>query len=514
MKPPSRNQLCHCGSGKKYKHCCANKSVSPGAPSTLLINIGNGNSLTLPQATQLAIRHHQAGETHNADEIYQKILQIQPNHPDVLHLRGVANHQMGKEDVAYSLIFKAISINPSTPHYYNNLGEVCRAMGRYDEAQSCFVKALSLNTNLPEVHRNQGLLYLDRGQSDQAIAHLQGAIKHFPSYLGNYWALGSVLMHEHKYEEAIATYNQALSICPTDPALLCSKGVALSSKGALNDAIQHYVQAIQLRPKVAELYNNLGLIYQNTGKISEAIACFNKILLFDPKNESAQHLLAALQNTITDRAPASYVRDTFNGYAESFENDLINKLEYRTPAMLAEIFRKSIKQNIQALNILDLGCGTGLFGEQVKNIKKQLIGIDLSQKMINKAEEKKIYDRLIVGDLLEFLSSTESDQFDLVAAVDVFIYIGNLHPVFEHVSRILPPYAWFAFSLEAAQIGIDGFMLDRTGRYQHSSNYIDHLCRQFGFEESGFTRSTLRMDRGKPVEGYLYLLKRLDIKYR
>lgn len=62
--------------------------------------------------------------------------------------------------------------------------------------------------------------------------------------------------------------------------------------------------------------------------------------------------------------------------------------------------------------------------------------------------------------------------------------------------------------LEAAGDDASDFVLDKTGRYQHGRMYVPRLCEQFGFEESGFAQSTLRMDGNTPVIGYLYLLKK------
>lgn len=463
----------------------------------------------MPQAIQLAVQLHQTGRLREAEAIYQQILHIQPDHADALHLLGLTNHQLGKHDLAHILIKKAISLNPMAPNFHNNCGEVCRTMGRLDEAQKCYEKALKLQPHFPEAHRNLGLVYLAKGSPDRAISCLREAEKRFPDYLGIYFALGMAHQQQHQFNKAIASYDRGLEINPSDPTLLCAKGIALKGKGKLEEAIQHYLKSISLQPKVSELYNNLSRIYQQQSNLPKAIACLQKVVELQPDNESARHMLAALQNTTSDRAPASYVRATFDGYADGFDQHLVSKLEYQTPSIMADILRNTLVTESQALNILDLGCGTGLFGAQVKDIKKQLVGIDLSPRMVAKARERGIYDHLIVGDLLEFLTETEVGQFDLIAAADVFNYVGNLQIVFEHAARILAPGGRFVFSIEAAQEKARDFMLDTTGRYQHSKNYIERLKENFGFIEVNFTETCLRKEEHKPVTGYLYLLKKL-----
>lgn len=457
---------------------------------------------------QLAIQHHQAGHLRKAEAIYQQVLKIQPQHPDALHLLGLANHQMGTHDQAHTLISKAISINPKAASFHNNLGEVYRALNRLDEAYACYKKALSLQPDFPEAERNIGLTFLAKMQPDQAVSHLRSAVKRYPDYLGIYWALGQAFMSQKKADAAIAVYNQGLAKNSLDPTLLCSKGVALQAARKLDDAIQHYHQAINLQPTVHEFHLNLALIYQEQGNAPDAIVCLKRVIELKPNAEIAKHMLAALQNITPDRAPASYVRKIFDDYADGFDKHLVEKLEYHTPTLIAEIVRHRLGAEHHALDILDLGCGTGLFGEQVKDIKKQLVGIDLAPKMINKARERGIYDQLIVGDLLEYLASTKADQFDLIAATDVFNYVGNLLPVFEQVSRIITSDGWFTFSIEAAPDSASDFVLDKSGRYQHHKNYLERLGTQFGFVPTHFSEAILRQEYGKPVSGYIYLFQK------
>jgi predicted TPR repeat methyltransferase/predicted negative regulator of RcsB-dependent stress response len=463
--------------------------------------------LTLPQAIQLAIQHHQAGHLLKAEAIYQQVLQIQPRHPDALHLLGLTNHQMGKNDQAYALISKAISINPLAATFHNNLGEVCRAMNRLDEAHACYKKALSLQPDFPEALRNIGLTHLANGQPDQAVAHLHNATARYPGYLGMYWALGQALMSQHKADEAIAAYDQGLARSPLDPTLLCAKGVALLAAGKQDDSIQHYLQAIDKQPDVHEFHLNLALIYQEQRNAANAITCLERVIELKPNAEIARHMLAALQNITPDRAPASYVRKIFDDYADKFDKHLVEKLDYHTPGLIAGIVRKQLGAECHAIDTLDLGCGTGLFGEQIKDLKKRLVGVDLAPRMVDKARERGIYDQLIVGDLLEYLTGTQTDQFDLVAATDVFNYVGNLLPVFEQVSRILTPGGWFTFSIEAAPDSASEFVLDKTGRYQHHKNYLERLGIQFGFAQAHFSEAVLRQEHGNPVSGYIYLFQ-------
>lgn len=101
-----------------------------------------------------ALRYHQSGQLQKAEEIYKKILHINPNHPDSLHLLGVIASQVGKIDIAVNLINKAIQNNPKNPAFYNNLGNVIKEQGELDEAISCYQKALGLKPDYAEAYNN------------------------------------------------------------------------------------------------------------------------------------------------------------------------------------------------------------------------------------------------------------------------------------------------------------------------------------------------------------------------
>lgn len=504
MAAPARNQPCPCGSKKKFKHCCAN--IPPAAQA---IRTENGQMLTPSQAIKYAIELHKAGRLRKADAVYQQILHAQPAHADALHLSGLAKHQLSRHEQAYGLINKAITINPYAAQFHNNLGEVCRALNRTDEALACYGRALTLDPELVEAHRNIGLTHLASDKTDEAVSVLQTAMARFPDQPGIHWALCQALMRQGRPAAAVEVCDKGLASRLTDPALLCAKGIALKAAGNLDGAIEHYQDAIRLQPHVPELHHNLALAYQQHGNVEGAIASLEEELKLSPNAESARHLLAALQRITTERAPATYVRETFDGYADNFDEHLVSKLGYKAPESLAKMLQNALGAAPEAFNVLDLGCGTGLFGEEIRDLKKRLIGVDLSPRMIEKARQRQIYDELVVGDILDYLAEARAGKIDLIAAADVFIYVGNLLPIFEHASRALEPGGWFAFSIETPPPGSGDFVLDATGRYQHGQDYLARLSTEFGFTTALASESCLRKEKDKAVPGFLYLLKKV-----
>ena len=79
-------------------------------------------SLTIQQAIDLGVQHHNGGRLPQAESIYQQILQTDPNQPVALHLLGVVAHQTGKNDIAVDRITKALAIKPDYAEAHSNLG--------------------------------------------------------------------------------------------------------------------------------------------------------------------------------------------------------------------------------------------------------------------------------------------------------------------------------------------------------------------------------------------------------
>jgi predicted TPR repeat methyltransferase len=157
------------------------------------------------------------------------------------------------------------------------------------------------------------------------------------------------------------------------------------------------------------------------------------------------------------------------------------------------------------LDILDLGCGTGLAGEHLVSLKGKMTGVDLSPKMLEKAKQRGIYDELIQGELIQFLDAQKA-TFDVVVCADVFIYIGDLTPVFRGVRRALREDGLFCFSLEAS--ADSDVVVRESFRFAHSAAYIERLARENQFAVEEMTPTVIRQDKEATIEGYLVALRR------
>jgi predicted TPR repeat methyltransferase len=281
-------------------------------------------------------------------------------------------------------------------------------------------------------------------------------------------------------------------------------GNAFLNQDKLDEAISYYRKAVRLQPDNAGAFNNMGFALEKQGKLDEAIAAFQRAAHLDPLNLSVKHQIAALTGQTTEAAPRQYVRRTFDQLANTFEHDLVEKLEYRAPTLLRRSLSSVLKGDVRFQNVIDLGCGTGLSGVEFRAISDCLSGIDVSSKMLEEAKRKQIYDVLHVGDMIEFLNGTD-EKYDLFVAADVLIYFGNLKPVFAAVLNCSLSGAYFVFSTESFRG--KNYILRKTRRYAHSVSYIELLAKEHDFVVETGSSEGIRKEKGQWIMGNLFTLK-------
>src|SRR5262249_40460270 len=155
-------------------------------------------------------------------------------------------------------------------------------------------------------------------------------------------------------------------------ALKSDSAEAWLGRGALFFALKQFDQslaaydrALVLRVDFAEAWFGRGRCHCQQGRVEDGIKDFRQALELGGDRDVILYELAQHGAERTPLAtPESLVRSIFDGYAESFDDHLVNTLKYQTPAKLFSLIEAVGVQ--QKLDVLDLGCGTGLMGEKLR----------------------------------------------------------------------------------------------------------------------------------------------------
>jgi predicted TPR repeat methyltransferase len=367
-----------------------------------------------------------------------------------------------------------VAEGPASAELYTNLGSALQAGGHISEAIAAFRQAIGINPGFALAHNNLGNALRAAGDMDTGLDAFRQAIRIAPDFALAHYNLGDLLHAQGCQDEAIA-------------AMKC---------------------ALALEPDFADACNSLATLLMEQGAMDEARTLFGRVLQLNNKNTSAQHMLAALEGKTTATAPHDYVVGLFDGCAAYFDRQLVDELGYKVPRDLQKAVLQLVGPEQHELVVMDLGCGTGLCGPLFRDMARTLVGVDLSPGMLAMANERKLYDQLVTGDITKELRRYE-DAYDLILAADVFIYVGGLDQVFKAINAALKPGGLFAFSIEIEGDG-DDFVLRPTGRYAHSMAYIGRLAEATGLREAHLEKSILRMDKGQPIDGYIVVLAKSE----
>lgn len=288
---------------------------------------------------------------------------------------------------------------------------------------------------------------------------------------------------------------------------------------------------LALDAKHGAAWTQRGSLLKDMGRLAEAAECFRQALAHGGDEELNRYFLASVAGASTEpggsagadaassiapadtqpnappSAPRHYVEALFDSYAEGFDEHLVGKLGYRTPWLISELLLGEAQPTKRWRSGLDLGCGTGLMGPLLAPHCEAIDGIDLSTLMLQKAQALGCYRHLVHGDIAEHLRATEH-RHDLVVAADVFVYIGDLRPVFAGVARVLEAGGLFAFSVEEAADAVPHFELRASSRYAHAERYLLALTVEHGFTIGRQARTTLRHEQRRPIGGLLMVLAR------
>ncbi len=501
------------------------------------------------QKLEQAFALQQLNHLDEAADLFETVLKDNPDQPDALHGLGMVYAQRKRFPEAVEYLLKAVKQAPTIAEFHNNLGNAFQATGNTESAMRHYFEALRLKNAYPQALNNLGTLLYRLGKYSEAATYFQKSLRIDPQAVDTHYNLANCYIQLDKLQEAVphyqevlklrsdhlgATHNLGITLCglkrfnEAEPLLATMTikepnnidawfhlGVIYSGLAQANEAIECYQKVLSLNPNHAHSHHNLATVFLHQGDKSKALEHYRRAYTLEPGNKTAEHMIAALSNqTLEKGAPAEYTRALFDQYAYSYDKQVKEKLKYRVPQLLREAITPFLPNH--PMDILDLGCGTGLCAPLFADVTSKIVGVDLSPNMIEVARSLGGYNKLIVSDILSYLSN-RANECDLVIAADVFVYFGGLNEVLQACLRVLKEDGLCCFSIETltsdeliANPTYQNFQLRTTGRYAHNPVYIQTLCKQIGFDVLIEKSETLRYQEESPMAGNIYVIRKVD----
>ncbi|MDB5613761.1 MAG: hypothetical protein JWQ22_1414 [Devosia sp.] len=344
----------------------------------------------------------------------------------------------------------------------------------------------------------------DAGQPGEALHACNHVLRSDPSHAQALFMMGMIALEIGGLDVAIGSLERAAASAPGVVRIRIGLGHALLKANQPDKAAAVFAKALQLNANSGAAHRGMGLAQLDLDHRDKALKSFRKALKLKPDDTFSAFVIEALTSS-APAAPRGFVPTLFDDYAEQFDQHLTGKLGYRVPEEIAEMVIPHLGgSNVHAV---DLGCGTGLVGAALGSSLAAIDGIDLSPKMLAKAEARQLYRTLQVGDAADLLNTDPlfAGPYELVTAADVFVYVGWLEPIFAAVRARMAPGGLFAFSVEST--GTAEVEIRSSGRFVHSAGYVSRLCQEFGFTLVTEKTLIIRQEFGTAVPGVLYLLQ-------
>ena len=411
----------------------------------------------------------EAGRDAEAEYALEAALALLPGRPSTLVNLGVARLRLGRPAEALAVLDQAVAAEPGQLDGWCHRGLALSALQRDADALASFERALTLDSHHAAAGFQRALSLNRLARHDQALAALQTLLVQHADLAPAWLLQGQTLQSLERHAEALPSYQRAVALDP-----------------ALGDA-----------------WSLLGQLRKDMGQRDAARDAFERAIAAGSDAALNGYFLAAVVGRDTPpTAPVAYVRGLFDHYADDFEPHLLDVLHYRAHQSVVQAAAPLCATPLASA--LDLGCGTGLCGPLLRPLARHLEGVDLSPTMLARAQARGSYDALAQADIAEHLRTTPR-RHGLVVATDVFIYVGDLAPVFAGVCRVLERGGVFAFSVES-HAGA-GFVLQPSLRYAHSEAYVRALAEGHGLQVVHLQPTTLREDQRQPIAGLVVCLR-------
>lgn len=274
-----------------------------------------------------------------AEYLYNRVLQLQPNYAVALKNLGIALHNQGKLGPAIDAFRKALVLQPDdeelivllsgdTVVVERRLAEMLYEQGKVEAAILSYRSLIQSHPNETALLEKLANIHYNRGEKDTALqlyqnmvrlapnqtefyhrmAQIYGALNHKKEEKKTYrqiveldakdaraWqSLGNVAYQMGNTEDAVAAYQRVVQLSPQNPTGLSNLAYLLMRQNRFEEAVSCYRQAISLAPKNLKNHLALGQALEKLGKVVEAIETYRRVLELDNHNATAQNRIRTL----------------------------------------------------------------------------------------------------------------------------------------------------------------------------------------------------------------------------
>jgi tetratricopeptide (TPR) repeat protein len=253
---------------------------------------------SVQQQLSTAFAKHQSGDLDGAIALYREVLASTPQHPDALHMLGVAAQQKGNAELALKLIDAALALHPSLPLGAHNRSIILRVLSRKEEAMQASEQAIALDPHHAEAWKMRGILARELNDPAAACTCHKHAMELRPQDLSLQSEYALSLYVSGDLRGAYKVMQNAIE--RDDTVLPLTLANILKSAGYPERAIPYFRRARKLMPQNNEICVNEATALLQMGNFTQGFTLWERRPDIDPrfghiplwKGQPVDHLLA------------------------------------------------------------------------------------------------------------------------------------------------------------------------------------------------------------------------------
>lgn len=280
---------------------------------------------TILEALSAAFDHHRSGRLLEAETLYRRILDADPDNAAALQLLGSLLAGRGDDAAAISLFRRSLAQEPANPDVRFNLAVVLGRLGSHGESEAAIRQVLALVPDYPAAWNNLGLLRRASGGQEIAEAAFRRAVSARPGFAEAWFNLAGLLDGQASTAALWAVLDDGISRCPDFPPLrqamervrpswMLEQAGNLQEAGRLEESLATVRQAIPLLAAAGQNLHGAYLrgaeLLTDLGRQAEAEPWWRQTLALRPDEVAAHYALGIRQAHAHDydAARASYQR--------------------------------------------------------------------------------------------------------------------------------------------------------------------------------------------------------------
>ena len=189
--------------------------------------------------------------------------------------------------------------------------------------------------------------------------------------------------------------------------------------------------------------------------------------------------------------PLNIIKENYNIYAGFYNQMVEANIEDSPQLKLSQMILKFLNElNKPVVNkVLDLGCGTGLVGKQLKAARNinYMIGVDIANGMLDEAKILKegtepVYNEIINLDVDHyFVNTLNKEKFDIFIASSLLNYYSDTKVFFESCAKMAVSGALLCFTLRTHEQAVLKFFNGSIEEFTYSANLLKTLLSEQGW---------------------------------